>query len=387
MTSATSIRDNSDASKYRRCTRCLMDTTDPEIEFDDQGQCNHCRLFFERRAREVVRGEAGQAELQRIAEKIRDEGRGKPYDCIMGVSGGVDSSMVAYVAKEVMGLRPLAVHLDNGWNSELAVDNINRLLDRLGVDLHTHVIDWDEFRDVQKSFIRAGVPNLEVPTDHAILALLYRSAASFGVRHILSGSNLATEGIQPALAWGYYHQDRRHLLGIHRRFGTHPVRTLPTIGLPRLVFDTFIRRMKWVKVLNYIDYSRHDAIRLLVDEMGWRPYPGKHYESVFTRFFQGYILPERFGYDKRKAHLSTLVCDGQLTREEALAELERDPYSGLDREADQAFFRKKLGFSEAEFDEMIAAAPRTYRDYPSNAFFFLGMRRLKGKFKDMATRI
>lgn len=369
----------------RVCTRCVMDTSDPEIVFDEVGNCNHCRNYFARVEREVRRGEAGRRHLAEIADRIRKENRGREYDCVIGVSGGVDSTMVAYVARHELQLRPLAVHLDNGWNSELAVDNIRRTLNVLGIDLLTHVIDWDEFRDLQLSFLRASVPNCEIPTDHAITALLFHQAARHGLRYILSGGNVVTEGIYP-LSWGYYNFDLRHLRAIHRRFGSAPLKTLPTISIPQYLWHLLARRTRVVNVLNHIDYNREDAINVLQQKLGWRPYGGKHYESIYTRFFQGYILPRKFGYDKRRAHLSALVCAGQLSRAEALAALDRDPYDGHDLRSDKLFVTKKLGLSLEEFDEIMRLPPRSFRDYPSNYWAFGGLPRIRAALKRLATR-
>ncbi len=351
------------ATGYRICTRCVMDTTDPKIRFDDEGVCNYCRGYFERLKRRLFTGRRARSALDRALNHIKAEGRGKPYDCVIGVSGGVDSTMVAYHVKR-LGLRPLAVHLDNGWNSELAVDNITRTLETLGIDLHTHVLNWPDFRDLQLSFLKASVFNCEIPTDHAITALLYRMASKLGVRYVVTGSNIATEGIHPA--WGYHNQDYRHIHAIHRRFGTRSLRDYPKLRLWDWVRYTFVKGIKYWPILNYLDYDKEDSMRILTEEIGWRPYGAKHYESIYTRFFQGYYLPRKFGIDKRRGHLSTMVCSGMIGRDEALAELDTPTYDPRQQEEDRLYVIKKFGLNEAEFEAILNAPPRLHEDYPSN---------------------
>ncbi|NPU86192.1 MAG: N-acetyl sugar amidotransferase [Syntrophaceae bacterium] len=369
---------------YQICTHCIMDTSDPEISFDGQGRCNHCRNYEVRVASEVFPGEEGKRRIAEMAERIRAQGHGRDYDCIIGVSGGVDSTMVAYTVRK-LGLRPLAVHFDNGWNSELAVDNIKKTLDRLGIDLQTHVVDWEEFRDLQLSFLKASVANCEIPTDHAITALLFNTAAQHGIRYIFGGGNVATEGILP-FSWGYYNQDRKHLEAVHRRFGTVPLKTTPRLSLSRFIYLVFVRGIRLIPILNYVDYNKAEAMKLIQEELCWRYYGGKHYESIFTRFFQGYILPVKFGFDKRRAHLSTLVCSGEMSREDALREMEKDPYGNesLLRE-DREFVIKKFGLTEETFEGLMHLPIRSYRDYPNHSFFLHTLRDLRSRFKKVAT--
>jgi N-acetyl sugar amidotransferase len=361
-----------------------MDTSDPEISFDERGRCNHCRNYEIRVASEVFRGEEGKRRLDALLQRVRARGRGRDYDCIIGVSGGVDSTMVAYTVRE-LGLRPLAVHFDNGWDSELAVDNIKKTLDRLGIDLQTHVVDWEEFRDLQLSFLKASVANCEIPTDHAITALLFNAAARHGIRYIFGGGNVATEGILP-FSWGYYNWDRKHLEAIHRRFGTVPLKTTPRISLSRFVYLVFARGIRLIPILNYVDYNKTEAMKLIQEKLCWRYYGGKHYESIYTRFFQGYILPVKFGFDKRRAHLATLVCSGEMSREDALREMEKDPYgnANLLRE-DREFVIKKFGLTEDAFAELMERPVRSYRDYPNHSFLFHTLRDMRSRFKKVAT--
>jgi N-acetyl sugar amidotransferase len=370
-------------SGYRVCTRCIMDSSDPEIVFDDEGQCNHCTAALGRMKVQLEPLEQRRRSLGLLVDKIKTEGKGKDYDCIIGVSGGVDSTAVAYHVK-ALGLRPLAVHFDNGWDSELAVDNIKRALDKLGIELYTHVVDWEEFRDLQLSFLKASVANCETPTDHGITALLFRMASKVGTRFILSGSNLVTEAIMP-YAWGHYNQDLRHIKALHRRFGTVPLKTMPLISLFDYFYFVLARKIRQIPFLNYIDYNKDAAKDLLARELGWRDYGGKHYESVWTRFFQGYYLPVKFGYDKRRAHLSTMICSGQIAREVARGEMEHPGYPPELLRQDMQFVMKKFGLSQEQFDAIMKAPNREARDYPSHYFLFHTMRRYKNVFRKIAT--
>jgi N-acetyl sugar amidotransferase len=367
--------------EYRICARCVMDSSDPDITFDASGNCNYCTAWLERVRTETFVNHPTR-NIDRLVAQIKHAGRGREYDCIIGVSGGVDSTYVAYLVKK-HGLRPLAVHMDNGWNSELAVDNIHRALKALDIELYTHVIDWEEFRDLQLSFFRASVTNLEIPTDHGINAILHRMAVRHRAPYIITGGNIRGEGIYPK-SWGWYNLDLRHLRAVHGRFGAIPLRTFPQISLRQFAFNTFVRRIKTVPILNYVDYNRLQAMAVLVDELGWRPYGGKHYESVFTRFFQGYVLPRKFNVDKRRAHLATLVVAGDITRDHALAEIERDPYADCDLEADLDFVLKKLNFTPAEFEVYMKSPGRQHRDYPTNAWFFEAMPQVKRLAKRFA---
>jgi N-acetyl sugar amidotransferase len=361
-----------------------MDTSDPRIEFDADGVCNHCRGWEARAKKELPATEVeATARLNALVGRIRAAGQGRPYDCVIGVSGGVDSTAVAYHVKR-LGLRPIAVHLDNGWNTELAVDNIQRTLEKLRIDLVTHVLDWEGFRDMQVAFLRASVPNCEIPTDHAITSLLYRTAAKIGVRYIISGGNLATEGILP-LAWTYYNQDYRHVRAVHRLFGRRGIKNYPSLSVARWMWYVFGRRIRFVRLLNLVGYSKSAATALIQAELGWRPYPAKHYESLYTRFYQGYYLPLKFGFDKRRAHYSTLVMSGDMTRGEALAAMTRDPYADGDLRQDREYVLRKLGMSEPEFQSIVEAPNRAHGEFPSNRRIFEGMGTLRERFKRIAT--
>ena len=341
-----------------------MDTTDVDIIFDSAGVCSHCHRFDAQAARRLIPESERPARLDALVEELKRAGRGRDYDCVIGVSGGVDSTYVAYLTKQ-LGLRPLAVHFDNGWNSELAVANIEKTLKTLGIDLLTHVIDWPEFRDLQLSFLRASTPDGEVPTDHAIVALLYKMAAKHGIKHILLGVNVNSEAVMP-LKWGYGYSDFRYIEGVHARFGTVPLRTYPHYTLAQLFGYMFVRRIRIVPILDYTDYQRQTAMRLIESDLGWVYYGGKHYESIYTRFFQSYILPRKFNIDKRRAHYSNLVMSGQMKRAEALASLLEPVYPEQGLQEDRAYVIKKLALSEAEFEAIMRQPPQTFFDYPNS---------------------
>lgn len=347
----------------RICTKCVMDNTDPEITFDSVGVCNHCHSYEANIRRYVRSGEAGRQFLVRKVAEIKAAGQGKLYDCIIGVSGGVDSTFVAYRVKQ-LGLRPLAVHLDNGWNSELAVHNIHEVLNRLQIDLHTHVIDWQEFKQLQLAFLRASTPDSEIPSDHAIFALMRKMADAVKVRYIISGINRRTESHLPG-SWSQGHLDWRYIRSIHRQFGRGPLKTYPHLNLVQLSIS--IKRHEWFDILNFVDYVKKDALKLLQAELGWRDYGGKHFESIYTRFYQGYILPKKFGFDKRKCHLSSLICAGEITRADALKRLEEEPYPLALQKEDLAYVCDKFSLTLAEFDALMALPPRSFWDFPSNA--------------------
>jgi N-acetyl sugar amidotransferase len=365
---------------YQICSRCIMDTSDPEIRFDTVGACNHCTAAFIACAA-LPQGTNVESELARVVTEIRASGRGREYDCLVGISGGVDSTYVAYRAKQ-LGLRCLAVHFDSGWNSELAVKNIEQTVKQLDIDLHTFVCNWDEMRDVQLSFFKASIPNCDIPQDHAIVAALYRVAAQHGIRSILTGSNVTTESILPT-SWVYNNLDARHIRGVQRCFGSIKLRKFPLLDFWHYYFIyPKLRRIRMVKFLNLLGYNRETAMQTLQAELGWRYYGGKHYESVFTRFFQGYYLPTKFGYDKRRAHLSSLIAAGELTRADALEQLSHNPYlEGLVHE-DRVFVAKKFGLTEIEYDAILSRPPRSHLDYPNSAWIY----RLKDRVKHFVAR-
>jgi N-acetyl sugar amidotransferase len=348
---------------YRICTKCIMDTSVPDIEFDEAGVCNYCHLYQARIENELYYNEKGEAELKTIVQLMKDKGAKQEYDCLIGVSGGVDSTYVAYIVKN-LGLRPLAVHLDNGWNSELAVYNIESTMKLLNIDLYTHVLDWEEFRELQVAFLKASLANAEIPTDHAINATLFKIASKRKIGYIISGSNLMTEAIMPK-SWMYSNLDWRLIKSVHKRCGRGTLKTYPHLSMTHLVYFMIMKRIKFFPILNYVPYYKDEAKQVLLDKLKWRDYGGKHYESIFTRFFQAYLLPQKFNMDKRRPHHSTLILSGQLTREEALNEMEGTPYSAELQQSDQEYIIKKLGFTESEFQEIMDAPPKSYTDFPN----------------------
>jgi N-acetyl sugar amidotransferase len=371
-----------EARPYQRCTRTIMDTTDPDIWFDENGVSSHAHHFDEVFAPTLVPAQRGerQGELEQLVATIKAAGAGKPYDCVIGVSGGVDSTYLTLQAVR-LGLRPLIVHFDSGWNSELAVSNIHSLVTTLGLDLYTHVIDWREMKDLQLSFFRASLANADVPTDHAFGYVAYTQAQKYGIKYILSGGNAATESILPQ-SWGYNADDSRLLRAVQRRFGSVKLKTYPVMGMfARYVWYPMVRRIQTVRPLNYMPYIYTDAKQDITDSVGWRDYGGKHYESVFTRYFQGYYLPHKFGFDKRLAHYSSLILSEQLTRDDALALMESTNYPEALRSQDHEFIAKKLGLSVSEFETLIALPPVDYTAYPNSNGFWSFVQRTNARLR------
>jgi N-acetyl sugar amidotransferase len=353
------------ARPYQICTRCIMDTSDPGIEFDAQGICNRCRHCEFMFAARLPSPQEREQLLQDLVAQIKHEGRNKEYDCIIGVSGGVDSTYVAYVVKKQLGLRPLAVHLDNGWDSELAVANIEKCLKTLDIDLYTYVMDWDEFRELQLAFLRASTPDSEAPTDHAINSILKWKANQIGTRWLLMGNNLATENIR-VTTWSMGQLDWRYIRSINRLFGKGPLKSFPHCSIWQDAWLRWVKRQRMVDVLDYVDYNKEQALQTLSRELGYVRYSGKHHESVYTRFYQSYILPRKFGYDKRRIHLSGLIMSGQMSREQALQDMTREIESAEQLRQDKIFVLKKFGLTEQEFDAIMALPPKSFWDYPSN---------------------
>lgn len=348
----------------RVCTRCIMDTTAPDIRFDAKGKCNYCTEYTQLLTRRS--SQADRAHLNEVLREIHKAGSGQPYDCIIGVSGGLDSSYVLYQAK-ALGLRPLAVHMDNGWNSELSVANIERLVRQLDVELYTDVIDWESFRDLQRSFFDADVVDIELLTDNIIAGSLQRVAKLVETRFILYGTNTTNEGMRMPPGWNHAKSDLRNIKAIYRRFGSgRPLKSLPLTGLVAKYVTRYLRRVRTIPLLEYVHYDTREAQDTLINELQWRPYEKKHYESVFTRFYQGYILPHKFNVDKRKVHYSTLICAGELSREEALARMQDEPYSDPALLAhDREFVLKKLKMSEEKFEAYMQRPPVPHTTYPS----------------------
>jgi N-acetyl sugar amidotransferase len=341
-----------------------MDTSDSELVLDDVGVCNHCRRYQEELPKRVFNVEVGKEKLKALIATIKNSGKDKDYDCIIGVSGGVDSTYVAYLTKN-LGLKPLAVHFDNGWNSELAISNIQKTLDYLDIDLYTYVIDWEEFKDLQLSFLKASTPDGEIPTDHAINSLLFREANKRGIKYIVNGMNFASESISVP-SWAYGHSDWKYIKSVHKKFGTVELKGYPKFNFFNLFYWTVVKQIKVISILNYIEYRKDVVMKVLENDLGWIYYGGKHYESVYTRFYQGYILPKKFGIDKRRGHLSDLINSCQITRDEALREIETVAYEENLFLQDIGFVIKKLGLNKVSFEAMMNLPNKTYMDYPNN---------------------
>lgn len=346
------------------CTRCVMDTSDQDITFNQAGVCNHCVEFTEVTAKQWFPNEQGSRLLKQQLETIRKDGAGKDYDCIIGLSGGVDSSYLALKAKE-WGLRPLVVHVDAGWNSELAVANIEAVVKHCGFDLHTQVIDWEEMRDLQLAYLKAGVSNQDVPQDHVFFASLYRFATSNNIRYVMSGGNLATEAIFPK-SWHGSAMDAINLKAIHKEFGERRLKTYPSVSFfQHYIWYPFVKKMRTVRPLNFMPYDKASAIAELESTLGWRAYGRKHGESLFTKVFQNYYLPTKFGYDKRLPHLSSLIVSGQMTRDQALNELKKPLYDPQELEIDITYLCKKLRVKREDFQTLLNAPNRHVSEFPN----------------------
>ena len=361
----------------RVCTFCVMDESNPAIAFDASGQCASCRAALASMAHEWRRGAEGARRLQALAERLKAAGRGKRYDVMLGLSGGIDSAYLAHVAVRELGLRALAVHVDGGWNSEPAVRNIESLVRKLDLDLHTHVVEWQDMRDLQLAFLRSSVLNQDIPQDHAFFSTLYRTAVTFGIRDFLSGVNFASEGVALP-GWGYPAMDGKHARAIHRRFGTRPLRADPFMGLAEFLWLTRVRRVLTVhRPLNDLDYDKEAARATLTREYGWRDYGTKHAESRFTKFYQEIYLPRKFHFDKRRLHLSSLIVSGQMTRAAALAELAQPIAEPAQVRRDMKFVAKKLGLDQAELEALIDSPGVSHLRYPNQQALFTRLSALK----------
>lgn len=364
---------------YRICTNCVMDTSDAQIAFDAAGVCDHCNGFKANVLPHWFPNDGGKAKFRDLVETIKASGKGKPFDCIMGMSGGLDSSYLLHLAVSEFGLRPLVFHVDGGWNTDIAVNNVQMLVDKLGLDLYTEVINWEEMRDFQLAFFKAGVPHLDIPQDHAFVATLYHFANKHKIKYILNGSNYSTECVRNPLEWLYYGTDMAQIRDIHKRFGTRALTTYPFSSiLFHKVYLRYFKGVQVVKPLNWLPYTKAHATKVLSERYGWRPYPQKHFESRFTRFYEGYWLPTRFGYDTRRVQYSSLILTGQMTRDEAIARLEAPAYDPATIEEDFEYVATKLGISVAELRSYHAMPLKTFRDYKNQQWLFdLGARTLR----------
>jgi N-acetyl sugar amidotransferase len=358
---------------YRCCSRCVMDTSDPEISFDAAGVCNHCRDFDDRAQRMWFPNDEGRRRWDELVARLKADGEGADYDCILGLSGGLDSSYLALKVHEA-GLRPLVMHVDAGWNTELAVANIEALVKYCGFDLHTHVVDWEEMRDLQLAYFHAAVANQDVPQDHIFFASLYHFSVANGTRYILSGGNMATEGIFPD-SWHGNAMDSVNLKAIQKKYGSRKLVNYKTISFfDFYIWYPFVKKMRTLRPLDYLVYVKTEALKELQAKVGYKPYPRKHGESVFTRLFQDYYLPRKFGIDKRRAHFSSLIASGQLERQEALRQLDEPLYSPEELEADIHYLCKKLRISRGKFDELMELPVRNYNEFRNWDFRYKALK-------------
>lgn len=357
--------------EYQICTNCVMDTSDANIKFDEDGVCDHCRGFKEHVEPNWHPNKEGERRFAAVVEKIKRDGEGRDFDCILGMSGGLDSSFLLHKAVRDFGLRPLVFHVDGGWNTDIAVSNIQSLVDGLGLDLYTEVINWNEMRDFQLAFFKSGVPHLDIPQDHAFIATLYNFADKHGIKYILNGGNIATECVRNPLEWLYYGTDMRQLNDIQSQFGTVQMRTYPFSSVLRHKFYLrYLRGLEVVKPLDWMPYTKEIARNTLSTLYGWKPYPQKHFESRFTRFYEGYWLPERFGYDTRRVQFSSLILTGQMQRPEALDALSRPAYDPDTIAHEFDYIARKLGITSDELNSYFTMPRKTYADYKNQRWMF-----------------
>ncbi|MAO65718.1 MAG: LPS biosynthesis protein [Balneola sp.] len=353
-------------SNIQVCTNCVMDTTDSKITFDENGVCDHCNTYYKDIEPVWNYGKGREEELEQLVEAIKKEGKGKDFDCLMGMSGGIDSSYLLYKMTHDYGLRPLVFHVDAGWNSQIAVNNIEKLIDGLDLDLYTEVINWEEVRDLQLAFFKSGVPHTDVPQDHAFFATMYKFASKHKIKYILTGGNYSTECVRNPLEWMYYQSDSIQLKDIHKKHGSGKLKDYPVTNiLWHKVYLPYIRGIKLYRPLDYMVYNKDEAMNFLVEEYGYQKYPQKHFESRFTKFYESYWLPERFGYDTRKVQFSSLILTNQMTREEALKELKTPAYDPEQVEHDKEYVANKLRIPVSELEEYFKMPKRTYEDYKS----------------------
>ncbi len=358
--------------RYQICTNCVMERPIPRLRFDGKGRCDHCASFYKSVLPKWQPNEAGRKVLEKKIEQIKKAGAGKDFDCIIGISGGADSSYLTYLAKVEFGLRPLVFHVDGGWNSQIAVNNIEKLIDNLGLELFTEVIDWKEMRDLQLAFFKSGVPHIDLPQDHAFFATMYKFAEKHRVKYILTGGNISTECVRNPLDYFYYGTDLWQIRDIHGKFGQAPLVNFPLSGILRhKVYLRYFKGIEVVKPLDYLPYIKKDAMKLLSDRFGWQIYARKHFESRFTKFYEGYWLPVKFGFDTRRVQYSSLILTGQMTREEALADLAQLPYDEKTIAHDFEYISTKLGISVAELQGYMDAPRKSYKDYRNQLYLFL----------------
>ena len=360
--------------EYKICTNCIMDTSDPHITFDEKGECDYCQNFKNIIVPEWKYGENRLDELMSVAEKIKKEGVGKDFDCIIGLSGGLDSSYVAHVVKNIMGLRPLLLHVDAGWNTDQAVANIEKLVDGLGLDLYTEVINWEEMKDLQLAFLKSQISDQDLPQDVAFFSGLYKFARKYKIKYVLTGGNHSTECCREPEEWGGYPGiDKTLVKDIHSKFGTKPLKTFPIVDILKYkILYKYLYGMEVFRPLNYVKYVKVEAEKTLNELYGWEKFQHKHHESRFTRFYEDYWMPKKFGYEKRRAHFSSLIMTGQMTREEALERISSPEMSEDFLDKEFQYVANKLDISKAELNEIFKGKNKTFNDY-KNKRFLIGL--------------
>jgi len=358
-------------SDYCICSNCVMDTTDSKIEFDKNGICDHCNTYYSDIEPNWNPNDKGWAEITKIASDIKREGQGKDFDCIIGMSGGIDSSYLVYLAKERLGLRPLVFHVDAGWNSQQAVHNIERIVDKLELDLYTEVVDWEEMKDLQLAFFKAGVSHIDTPQDHSFFATMYKFASKYKIKHILTGGNYSTECVRNPLEWMYYQSDSRQVKDIHKKFGTIPLKKFQLTNiLWHKVYLPYVKGIKVIRPLDYMPYDKEKATCFLEEKLDYQRYAQKHFESRFTKFYEGYWLLKKFGYDTRRVQYSSLILTGQMTRKVALEKLKEDPFDEKTYAQEFEYIATKLGITEDELQGYFDAPNKTFRDYKSQQLIY-----------------
>lgn len=350
---------------YQICSYCVMDTTDEDIKFNGQGRCNHCIEFEEILTNSKYAKHNVDEKLQALLKRVKTKRHNKKYDCLVGISGGVDSCYTAYLCKK-WGLNPLLIHMDNGWNTEIAVKNVKKMIDKLGFDYVSYVLDWREFREIQLAFLKSSIVDLEIPTDIAIAASLYKTASKYKIKYIISGGNFSGEGILP-LTWGYHVlKDEKLYRNIVNRYSKIKIKKTPIVGLRGEIYYKFLKRIKFLYPLNFIDYDKDEAKQFLINEFDWEDYGGKHSESKITAFWQSYVMPKKYNMDYRRATFSSQIVSGQMNREKALELLKPLPYDEEKIKLDKKFIAKKYNISLNELEEYLNAPPKTYKDFPNS---------------------
>ncbi|EDV2650345.1 N-acetyl sugar amidotransferase [Salmonella enterica subsp. diarizonae] len=359
---------------YKVCSHCIMDTSDPNIVFDNSGECDYCSNFKSNILQNWKFGAQGGDKLQDLAAEIKKDAKGKDFDCIIGLSGGLDSSYAAYVAKEKMGLRPLLFHVDAGWNTDQAVGNIEKLIEGLGLDLYTEVVNWEEMKDLQLSFLKSGIPDQDLVQDASFFSALYKFARQHRIKHVITGSNYSTECCREPEEWGgYLGIDTLLFNDIHKKFGTRQLKSFPLVDV--LVYKLFYQKILGMKVhhpLNLVPFNKKNAENELKEKFGWQPFQHKHHESRFTRFYEDYWLPRRFGFEKRRAHFSSLIMTGQMTREEALERISKPEMDEHFLKQEFEYVAHKLGITVDELQQLFDMPKKTYRDY-KNKRWLIGL--------------